>query len=37
MFLILKLKVEEGLLARQFPEAYPDYRRRVKTLIPFLY
>ncbi len=37
ILLILKLKEEEALMARQFPEAYFEYRRRVKALIPFLY
>ena len=37
VLLIVKLKVEESLLARQFPDAYLQYRRRVKALIPFLY
>ena len=37
ILLIVKLKTEEALLARQFPEAYLQYRRRVKALIPFLY
>jgi protein-S-isoprenylcysteine O-methyltransferase Ste14 len=37
VLLIVKLKAEEALLARQFPEAYPQYRRRVKALIPYLY
>ena len=37
VLLIVKLKAEEALLARQFPEAYLQYRRRVKALIPFLY
>jgi protein-S-isoprenylcysteine O-methyltransferase Ste14 len=37
VLLVVKLKVEEALLARQFPEAYLRYRRRVKALIPFLY
>ena len=37
VLLIVKLKMEEALLARQFPEAYLQYRRRVKALIPFLY
>jgi protein-S-isoprenylcysteine O-methyltransferase Ste14 len=31
-----KLKVEESLMLRRFPEAYADYRRRMKALIPFL-
>jgi protein-S-isoprenylcysteine O-methyltransferase Ste14 len=30
----LKLRAEEALLTRHFPEAYPEYRRRVKALIP---
>jgi protein-S-isoprenylcysteine O-methyltransferase Ste14 len=37
ILLIVKLKTEEALLARQFPEAYLQYRRRVKALIPFVY
>jgi protein-S-isoprenylcysteine O-methyltransferase Ste14 len=37
ILLIAKLKAEEALLARQFPEAYLQYRRRVKALIPFVY
>jgi protein-S-isoprenylcysteine O-methyltransferase Ste14 len=37
ILLIVKLKAEEALMARQFPEAYLEYRRRVKALIPFLY
>lgn len=37
ILLMVKLKAEEALLARQFPEAYRQYRRHVKALIPFLY
>ncbi|HEY1307940.1 MAG TPA: hypothetical protein VGF24_30515 [Vicinamibacterales bacterium] len=37
LLLIVKLKAEEALLARQFPDAYPLYQRRVKAIIPFLY
>jgi protein-S-isoprenylcysteine O-methyltransferase Ste14 len=37
VLLIVKLKTEEALIARQFPEAYLEYRRRVKAIIPFLY
>ena len=37
LLLIVKLKAEEALLTRQFPDAYPVYQRRVKALIPFLY
>lgn len=32
----IKLKQEEGLMLRHFPEAYPDYRKRVKALVPFV-
>jgi protein-S-isoprenylcysteine O-methyltransferase Ste14 len=37
-FVILwfKLRVEEGLMTRQFPEAYPAYKARTKALIPFV-
>jgi protein-S-isoprenylcysteine O-methyltransferase Ste14 len=37
ILLILKLNVEEALLTRRFPEAYLQYRRRVKAIVPFLY
>jgi protein-S-isoprenylcysteine O-methyltransferase Ste14 len=37
VLLIAKLGAEEALLAGRFPDAYPEYRRRVKTLVPFLY
>jgi protein-S-isoprenylcysteine O-methyltransferase Ste14 len=30
----VKARQEEQLLTRQFPEAYPRYRARVKALIP---
>jgi protein-S-isoprenylcysteine O-methyltransferase Ste14 len=30
-----KLELEESLMVRQFPEAYPAYMRRVAQLIPF--
>jgi len=32
----LKLKVEEGLMMKTFPDSYPDYKRRTKALIPFI-
>jgi protein-S-isoprenylcysteine O-methyltransferase Ste14 len=32
----LKLRAEEQLLTRHFPEAYPRYRQRVRALIPFV-
>jgi protein-S-isoprenylcysteine O-methyltransferase Ste14 len=30
----LKIRVEEKLMTETFPEEYPEYRRRVKALIP---
>jgi protein-S-isoprenylcysteine O-methyltransferase Ste14 len=33
---VWKLRVEERLLADRFPE-YPEYQRRTKRLIPFVY
>jgi protein-S-isoprenylcysteine O-methyltransferase Ste14 len=32
----IKLSQEERLLLRHFPEAYPDYRKRVKALVPWI-
>jgi protein-S-isoprenylcysteine O-methyltransferase Ste14 len=32
----IKLRQEEQLLLRHFPEAYPNYRREVKALVPFV-
>jgi protein-S-isoprenylcysteine O-methyltransferase Ste14 len=29
--------VEEGFLAKQFPDTYPAYRRSTKMLLPFIY
>jgi protein-S-isoprenylcysteine O-methyltransferase Ste14 len=34
MGLVFKMRVEERLMNDTFPVAYPDYRRRVKALIP---
>ena len=36
---VLRLKslLEEKLLIEHFPNEYPDYKRQVKALIPFLY
>jgi protein-S-isoprenylcysteine O-methyltransferase Ste14 len=31
-----KAKVEEGLMLRQFPDAYPEYTRKTKSIIPFI-
>jgi protein-S-isoprenylcysteine O-methyltransferase Ste14 len=33
---LAKARLEESFLLAQFPEAYWEYRRRVKTLIPFV-
>lgn len=32
----IKLRDEEKLMLRQFPERYADYRRRAKRIIPFV-
>jgi protein-S-isoprenylcysteine O-methyltransferase Ste14 len=32
----VKIRVEERLMMRQFPAAYPRYRERTKALIPFV-
>ncbi len=34
---IWKLRQEEALMTRYFPEAYPAYRARTKALLPLLY
>jgi protein-S-isoprenylcysteine O-methyltransferase Ste14 len=33
---LIKLKQEESLMLRHFPDEYPAYRTRVKALVPFL-
>jgi protein-S-isoprenylcysteine O-methyltransferase Ste14 len=33
---VLKLRTEEAFLAQQFGDAYSDYKRRVKALVPFV-
>lgn len=33
----IKLRQEEALMSRVFPQAYPAYRRRVKALVPFVF
>ena len=35
--LCFKLRREEQLMMRQFPDEYPAYRRRVKRLIPYIW
>ncbi len=32
----VKLRSEEALMTKRFPEAYPQYKARTKALIPFL-
>jgi protein-S-isoprenylcysteine O-methyltransferase Ste14 len=34
---VWKLRSEEALLTRHFPDSYPGYRARTKALIPFVY
>jgi protein-S-isoprenylcysteine O-methyltransferase Ste14 len=33
----IKLKQEEGLLVRRFPDEYPAYKARVRALVPFVF
>jgi protein-S-isoprenylcysteine O-methyltransferase len=33
----IKIRYEEVLMTRNFPDQYPEYRRRVKALVPFLF
>ncbi len=35
--ILLKLRSEEQLLSRHFTKEYPEYKKRTKTLIPFLW
>ena len=35
-YFIYSAMKEEKIMTQQFPDAYPDYRRRTKTLIPFV-
>jgi protein-S-isoprenylcysteine O-methyltransferase Ste14 len=32
----VKIRVEETLMMRQFPQAYPEYKKRTRALIPFV-
>lgn len=34
---LFKSRQEEALLTKHFPEAYPEYKKRVRAFIPFLY
>jgi protein-S-isoprenylcysteine O-methyltransferase Ste14 len=33
---LYKMRVEESLMMRQFPQAYPAYKGRTKALVPFV-
>jgi protein-S-isoprenylcysteine O-methyltransferase Ste14 len=33
----LKSLYEEQILSQTFPDQYPQYRREVKALVPFIY
>jgi protein-S-isoprenylcysteine O-methyltransferase Ste14 len=35
--ILIKIRQEERLMIEAFPVQYPDYRRRVKALVPFLW
>ena len=37
VFLIYKFKKEEQLLLKHFPKEYPEYMKKTKALIPFIY
>jgi protein-S-isoprenylcysteine O-methyltransferase Ste14 len=32
----LKIRSEESLMCEAFPNEYPEYRQRVKSVVPFL-
>ncbi len=32
-----RMGAEDKLLAKQFPDEYPDYKKRTKALIPFVW
>lgn len=36
-FVVFSAKREEQLLTKQFPDEYPEYMKRTKTLIPFVW
>jgi protein-S-isoprenylcysteine O-methyltransferase Ste14 len=33
----IKLRQEEALMIRHFPDTYPEYKQRVKALVPFVF
>ncbi len=35
--LLVKLKIEERFMLKQFPTLYPEYRKRTKALVPFVF
>ena len=37
IYFIYSAKTEEKLMARQFPDTYPAYKKRTKMLIPFIW
>jgi protein-S-isoprenylcysteine O-methyltransferase Ste14 len=37
VLLVIKLRIEEGLMRRQFPDTYPDYCRQTRALVPFVF
>jgi protein-S-isoprenylcysteine O-methyltransferase Ste14 len=37
IYFIYSARVEEGNLARSFPDSYPAYRSRTKMLVPFVF
>ena len=36
-FFVYSAKTEERLMMQQFPETYPDYKKRTHALIPFVW
>ena len=37
LLFLWKMSIEEALMKREFPEAYPAYRAKTKALIPFIF
>ncbi len=37
VYFVYSASVEEGMLTKQFPDAYPAYRHATKMLIPFIF
>jgi protein-S-isoprenylcysteine O-methyltransferase Ste14 len=36
-YFVYSATVEERIMARLFPDTYPEYKRRTKMLIPFVF